>query len=394
LSRQRTIVLGLGAVAGAALLVLALRGPALLVETGTVASGPFSLTFQEEGKTRLKHRYLVSAPVAGTIRRIALEQGDAVKAGQVVAELEPQTSALLDPGNRARTQAEAASATSAVKAAQDRVAAARAMEQMARKDFDRQRALRQQGLVSQTQLEAAQMQADQSRANMQAALADQQVAEHKRDSVAALLALEGKRGGGETLALTAPLDGSVIHRYQESAVPVTASQPLLELGDPADIEIEVEALSTDAVKLKPGMRARVLRWGGERELAATVIRVEPGGYTKISALGVEEQRVKVILDLASPRAEWTTLGDGFRVEVEFVLWESPQTLQVPSSALFRSGDRWAVYLVDGGRARRAAVEIGARGGLATQVLSGLTAGQQVILHPDDKVADDVRVSPE
>ena len=226
MSRRRTIALGAGALAGAALIALALRGPAQLVETGEARVAPFVLSFQEEGKTRLKHRYLVTAPVAGTIRRITLEQGDAVKAGQVVAELEPATSALLDPGRRAQTQSEAASAASAVKAAQDRVAAARAVEQMARKDHERQKALRAQGLVSQTQVEAAQMQADQSRANVQAALADQQVAEHKREAVAALLALEGKKGG-DVLELTAPLDGVVIRRYQESAVPVIASQPLV-----------------------------------------------------------------------------------------------------------------------------------------------------------------------
>ena len=142
------------------------------------------------------------------------------------------------------------------------------------------------------------------------------------------------------------------------------------------------------------MRARVLRWGGEAELEAKVQRVEPGGYTKVSALGVEEQRVKVILDLVSPREQWQSMGDGFRVEIEFVLWENQATLQVPSSALFRSDGHWALYFVDGGRARRAEVEVGARGGLATELKSGLQAGQRVILHPDDKIADGVRVRPE
>lgn len=174
---------------------------------------------------------------------------------------------------------------------------------------------------------------------------------------------------------------------------VGAAQPLLELGDPADIELEVEALSTDAVRLEPGMSARVLRWGGSDALEATVARIEPGGFTKVSALGVEEQRVRVILDFTSPRERWADLGDAYRVEVEFVLWRGESVLQVPSSALFREDGRWHVYRDDAGRARRTPVEIGARAALATQVTNGLRAGQRVVAHPNDKIADGVRLEP-
>ena len=185
--------------------------------------------------------------------------------------------------------------------------------------------------------------------------------------------------------------GRVLKRHVESTTAVAMGQPLLEVGDPALLEIEVEVLSTDAVRLAPGLKARVLRWGGEGVLDARVTRIEPGGFTKVSALGVEEQRTRVILDFASPRAQWAALGDAYRVEVEFILQQDQDVLQVPASALFRAGEGWAVYVVDGGAARRTVVKVGARSATAAQVLDGLQADQTVIVQPDDRIKDGTRI---
>jgi len=192
--------------------------------------------------------------------------------------------------------------------------------------------------------------------------------------------------------LHAPIDGVVEHRYKESAVPVTAGEALLEFGDPHDINIEVDTLSQDAVKLAPAMAARIMRWGGDAPLDARVTRIEPGAFTKISALGVEEQRTRVRLDFVSPYERWSRLGDGYRVEVEFVLWQGENVLQVPGGALFRDNGKWYAYRVDDGRAHKVEVAIGRRAATAIEIRSGLKSGDKVVAHPDDRIADGVRVA--
>jgi HlyD family secretion protein len=391
MTRRTRLVLLAAAVVFAALVVLGLRGEARLVELAEVHAGPLTVTTQEEGKTRLRDRYLLSAPVAGTLRRVAFEQGDAVRSGQVLAEIEPSTAALLDPASRARLQAEAEAAADMSRAAQSRLAATEAALRLARSERDRLFGMPKQQVVSQAQRDAAQARLEQAQAEYDAAHSELEASRRRAQAVRALLSEEGTSGGRALLPLHAPIDGVLIRRHVESSAPVAPGQPLLELGDPAALEIEVEALSTEAVKLRPGMAARIVRWGGEDALEGRVLRVEPGGFTKISALGVEEQRVRVIVEISTPRERWTSLGDGYRVEVEFVLWQGEQVLQVPSSALFRHAGGWAVFAVDDGRARRVAVEIGARGGLATEVKGGLRAGQRVVSHPDDRIAEGVRL---
>jgi HlyD family secretion protein len=191
----------------------------------------------------------------------------------------------------------------------------------------------------------------------------------------------------------APVAGRVLKLLHESEGAVAAGQPLLEIGNPETLEVEVEVLSTHAVKIAPGSKVMLDRWGGEGSLQGVVRVVEPSGFTKISALGVEEQRVRVIVDFSSPRDVWQRLGDGYRVEARFVLWEGADVLQLPTSALFRHGEGWAVFALDGRRARLTPVEIGRRAGLATQLLSGLAAGAQVVSHPDDTIRDGARVKP-
>ena len=193
------------------------------------------------------------------------------------------------------------------------------------------------------------------------------------------------------MTVSSPVEGRVLKVIHESEGAVVQGQPLLEIGDPRALEIEVEMLSADAVRVHEGMTVRFLRWGGEQALEGVVKRVEPTGFTKVSALGVEEQRVLVICDISSDYELWRVLGDGYRVEAEFVLWEEDDTLQVPASALFRSGEDWAVFSVTGGRAEVTPIELGARSGLAAQVLSGLAQGDLVVIYPSDSVTDGVRV---
>jgi HlyD family secretion protein len=223
------------------------------------------------------------------------------------------------------------------------------------------------------------------------ARADVQMAQQRLQAAQALQGDEGRAGRDKLLSVTAPVDGVIVKRTLESAAPVAVGQVLLEIGNPQALEIEVEVLSSDAVRLKPAGKARVLRWGGEGVLEATITRVEPGGFTKISALGVEEQRTRVILDFASPQQQWAALGDAYRVEVEFILRQEKDVLQIASNALFRHAEGWAVYRVEAGTAHRTTVQPGLRAALATQVLGGLEAGQSVIMQPDDRIKDGTRV---
>lgn len=391
MTRRTRIAFIAATVAFAALIAFGLRGEARLVELAEVRAAPLTVTTQEEGKTRLRDRFLISAPVAGNLRRVALEQGDPVRAGQVLAELEPGTAALLDPASRARLLAEREAADEMVAAAAARIGAVDAARRLALLERDRLAGMKSSGAVSPAQLDAAQARLEQADAEQTAARAEREAAQRRAQALRALLDSQGESGGRTLLPLAAPLDGVLVRRLVESATPVAAGQPLLEIGDPAALEIEVEALSTEAVRLRPGMAARIVRWGGDETLEGRVARIEPGGFTKVSALGVEEQRVRVIVELVSPRERWLALGDGYRVEVEFVLWQGERVRQVPSSALFRHEGGWAVFVDDGGRARRVAVGIGARGGLATEVTSGLEDGQRVVAHPDDRIDEGVRL---
>lgn len=372
-------------------LVWAMRPAPVLVETGKVERGPVVIGFEEEGKTRLRERWEVRAPVAGTLQRVALREGDPVRVGQPVAELVPATAALLDPANRARLSAEAAAARDAVTAAKARTDAANAAAGMSRADARRVSELGQRRLVSSSAVEVAVASARRDEAALEAAAAESKAALHRLRSIEALLADEGRGGMGTSLPLPSPVDGVVIRRLVEGPAPVMVGTPILEIGDPTELELVVEVLSTQAVALRVDMPARVLRWGGDGELQARVRRVEPGGFTKISALGVEEQRVRVILDPAGDPEPWLSLGDGYRVEVAFITWQAEDVLRVPASALFRQGGAWFLYAVEDGRAHSRSVSIGQRGPDWAEVLSGVDVGDEVVLFPDARLADGVRL---
>jgi HlyD family secretion protein len=366
----------------------------VLVEVATAERGPLQVTVEEEGRTRVKDRYVISAPVAGYLRRIELDAGDALTRGQTVAVLEPLRSEVLDPRSRARAEAQIAAAQAALKAAEKKVAAARAEAEFARDEYARKQKLRASETISRTLLEEAETRARQTAADEESAKFTVEVA--RFDLEAARTALRYSLADETatrpvTVELQAPVASRVLRVNHESEGVVAAGEDLLEIGDPARLEVAVDVLSEDAVRIRPQTRVQFFRWGGDAPLEGVVRTVEPSGFTKISALGVEEQRVWVIADLASPRQMWRFLGDGYRVEASFILWQDPDVLQTPASALFHHGGEWAVFVVEDGRARRRTVGLGHRNGLMAEITGGLQAGERVITHPDDRIEDGVRV---
>lgn len=365
------------------------------VEIAEVTRGPLAVTVEEEGKTRVRDRYVIHAPMSGHARRIALKVGDPIRRGQVLAVLEPVRADALDPRTRSQAQGEARAAEAALAAAREEARAAEAEAVLARQELARAEALGEAAFLSRAAVDQALARLNRAEAAQEAARHAVDVARHRLETARAVLARAAAlQAGGpsEVLEVRAPVDGRVLALARESEGAVAAGQPLLEIGNPQALEVVVEVLSTQAVRIRPDARVRLERWGGP-PLAGRVRLVEPTGYTKVSALGVEEQRVRVIVDITSPREQWQGLGDGYRVDARFVVWEAADVLQVPTSSLIRHDGGWAVFVVEGQRARLRKVEVGQRAGLAAQVLAGLTAGERVIAHPDDRIRDGVRVRP-
>lgn len=366
------------------------------VELVPARKGDLAVTVEEEGKTRVRERYVVAAPVAGQARRITLKVGDAVAAGQVVAHIEPARSASLDPRSRAQARARVESAQAALLAARENARAAAAEARLAEQELARAESLGKASFVSQAAVDQAQSRLQASQATRRAADYAIEVAQHEVAVARAALteadapATRAVRSP-EILAVSAPVAGRVLAVPHESEGVVQAGQALVEIGHPGTLEVMVEVLSTSAVKIGVGSRVLLDRWGGGQTLQGRVRVVEPAGFTKVSALGVEEQRVRVLVDIVSPAEEWKSLGDGYRVEAAFVLWEGSDLLLAPASALFRRGEGWAVFVAETGRARLRDVKVGQRNGLEAQVLDGLKAGEEVIAHPDEKIAEGTRV---
>jgi HlyD family secretion protein len=391
--RAKLGMLALAALVAAGL-VYGFMPRAVPVDVAAIETGPFVVTVEEEGKTRVMERYVVSAPVSGTLRRITLKAGDAVKPGEVIAEIEPAHSDALDPRSRAQAQAQAGAAQAALAVAQQNARAAAAALQLAQQERARTESLREANFVSAQALDSARTAETRARAAQQAADHAVKVARFELEMARAAVASTARLQAGapaERLSVRAPVEARVLKLVRESEGAVLAGQPLIEIGNPESLEVEVEVLSTHAVKIAPGSRVILDRWGGDAAVEGSVRVVEPTGFTKISALGVEEQRVRVMVDFTSPREAWQRLGDGYRVEARFVIWEDADVLQLPASALFRQGEGWAAFVLEAGRARLKPVEVGQRAGLRAQVLSGLAAGEQVITHPDDKISDGTRV---
>lgn len=369
---------------------------AVPVEMAAVSKGPMSVTIEEEGKTRVMERYVVAAPVSGYVRRIDLHVGDAVHTGQVLAMIEPVRADALDPRTRAQSAARVKATEAAVAAARETARATEAQADLARDELARNETLRKSNFISEQALERSRSEVRRTQAAKLASDYAVNEARFELDMARAALSQTSRLQSGnsaETLSVKSPVTANVLKVVHESEGTVQAGQPLLEVGNPDTLEAEIEVLSTQAVKIAPGAKVMFDRWGGDATLQGVVRVVEPYGFTKVSALGVEEQRVRVIVDFTSPREQWQRLGDGYRLEARFVVWEGTDIVQIPASALFRHNSGWAVFAVEGGRARLKPVQIGQRAGLIVQVTSGLAVEEMIINHPDDKIADGVRVKP-
>ena len=383
--QRKTIVWAGGGIALLVILALALWPRAVKVETATVVRGPMSATVQDRGQTRVVDRYVISSPIAGNLERIPFQAGDVVKAGQVVVRITP---ASLTPVANQQARAAVAQAEAAVTQAEANVGRAEAQEQFASKEYRRVSALHAQGIASQSDVDSA-------RASDQTAVRDAQAARaaaaqanaNLASARAVLLALHP--GAAGIVELRAPVDSRIFTIPERSGRAVAPGEAIMTLGNPHEIEAVIDLLSQDAVKTAVGDRAFLIDWGGDHPLPGSVKNVEASAFTKISALGIEEQRVHVIVTIPDPPP---TLGDGYRVQGRIVVWSSPAVLQIPIGALTRFGARWGTFVVENGRARARQLEIGHRNDEAAEVLSGLREDEPVIVHPSDEIADGVRVS--
>ena len=387
----RFIVWGVALLVVAAL-VYALQPQPLQADFITIGSGPLRVTLDEEGETRVRDRFMVSAPLAGRVLRIELEPGDPVTANEtVLATFLPVDPTLLDARTRAEIEARVRASESAVGRAEVERERADTELEFAESDLERYQHLDANALISKEQLDAFQLRARTAAETLRSAEFAVSNARYELEVAQASLLQARSGGDGQTITLRSPIDGVVLQRLHESEATVPVGEPLMEIADPAQLEIVSDFLSTDAVRIKPGQPVLIEQWGGDRALAGRVRRVEPYGFTKISALGVEEQRVNVVIDVEDVREAWAALGDGYRVEVRVVIWEADDVLKVPTSSLFRDGDAWAVYAVTLSTAALTHVEIGQRNGLEAQIVSGLSVDDQVIAYPSDAIADGVEV---
>jgi len=386
-------VLGLLLVAG---LLYAFRPQPIPVDIVAASQGPMMVTVEEEGETRVKEVFVLSAPVAGRALRIDAHVGDPVVANEtVLARIEPIDPSFLD----VRTEAQARAAVRAAEAAKALAAAevdqARAELEFVETELDRARRLIKSDTISQRSLDEAERAYKTRRAAVATAEAALQMRDFELERARALLVspaeTQANRGECECVPIRAPVSGRILRVVHESEGVVESGDPLIEIGDPRDLEIVVDLLSSDAVKVETGQRVIIDEWGGPEPLEGRVRRVEPFGFTKVSALGIEEQRVNVIVDFADPPERWRRLGHGYRIEARIVLWQGEDVLQLPLSALFRNGGDWAAFVAEDGRARLRKLTLGERNGLSARITDGLAAGERVVLHPSDRIADGVRI---
>ena len=366
----------------------------IAVDLAKVSRGSLTITVEEEGKTRVKDRFVISAPVSGYMRRLMLDAGDFVKRGQVVAELEPLRAPVLDPRSRAAAEAEVSSAEATLKATEENAHARAADAEYAKENRDRIKNLYARGYVSKDAMEQAESEARRSQANLLSAEAAVKAAQSIVDKArtALLYAAEGPNGG-KTVPIRSPVQGRVLKLQKESEGVVNSGDPLIDVGNPENLEVKVEVLSADAVRMRRGTPVLFERWGGDSPLMGKVTVIEPGGFTKVSSLGVEEQRTLVIADITSLPEEWQRLGDNYRVDASFIIWEGKDVLQIPAGALFRQGNDWVVFVFKNKKAELRRVQIGHRNGLTAEVVSGLAGGEMVITHPDESIKDGSRVKP-
>lgn len=395
---RRWILWGVLGAALAGALVYAFRPQPILVDLAEVARGPLVVTVDEEGETRVRDVFVLSAPVAGRALRIDAEAGDIVVAEQtVVAEIEPIDPAFLDVRSEAQARAALSAAEANKELAEAELVEAQAELEFATNELARARRLYRSKTISERDLDDAERRHKTGRAAVSTAKARLQVRVFELQRAQAQLVspvhTQAAHGACECVPLLAPVNGKILRVLHKSEGVVEAGDPLVEIGDPEDLEIVTDFLSSDAVKILPDQRVILEQWGGGAPLAGRVRLVEPVGFTKVSALGIEEQRVNVIMDFTSPRSAWQRLGHGFQLETRVVLWEGTDVQKVPLTALFRHGDQWAVFVEEDGRARLRTVEVGRRTGLEAEMVGGVETGDRVIISPSDRIIDGARIRP-
>ena len=367
------------------------------VDLVDVSRGPLRVAIEEEGRTRLKERFVISAPTAGYVMRITAKVGNPVKKGETVAVLEPLRSQALDPRSRAETEATVSAAQASFNAAQEKERASAADADYLEKRLERFANLYSKGYVAKDLLDQAESEVKKAQAVRSSAKAAADAARYELERARTTLrnfSTDKRAGNNSIVYVSSPSDGNIFKIHRESEGAVGAGEPLMDIGNQENLEVLAEVLSSDAVKIKKGTAVLFKRWGGDEPLAGTVRIVEPAGFTKVSSLGVEEQRVLVIADITSPPEMWSVLGDGYRLETHFIVWEGKDVLQVPASALFRSGKDWAVFVNDKGKARLRKVEVGQRNGLTAEIISGIKAKDKAIAHPGDSIGDGIRIRTE
>ena len=395
MTRKNWILAVLGAAAVVAAFVWAFRPQPVPVEVAQVRKDAFELVVEQDGKTRVRERYVVSAPLAGRLSRIRLKPGDAVTTGMPVAVLSPSAPAMIDARSARELTERVGAASAALEQARANVARAEAALEKAQVDLARQNKLQSEGFIAPAALDEAQLAVRVQTRELEAARFARDGAAHDVAQARAALmrAQDGAeiRRPGTAWSITAPVDGRVLRVLQESETVVGIGTPLLEIADPDDLEIVVDVLSTDGARIVAGARVDIDAGAGMR-LAGRVRRVEPAAFTKVSALGVEEQRVNVIIDITTPAADWRALGDAFRIDARIVIFERDSAVVAPVAALFRDAEQWAVFVADGGVARKRVVRLGGRSPTDALIEDGLTPGERVIVYPSDSVADGRRIS--
>ncbi|MEW8402695.1 MAG: HlyD family efflux transporter periplasmic adaptor subunit [Candidatus Thiodiazotropha sp.] len=380
----------------AATLVWAFIPKPIPVDMLTLEPGEMTVTVDEEGETRVRDVFVLSAPISGRALRIDAEVGDEVLAQQTkVAEIEPTDATLLDPRSEAQARADIRAAEANLVLAEASVKEARVELDFARSELKRARKLRADAVMSERELEDAERAFRTRQAALETAIANRQARQAELERARAQLIsptdARVKSDDCPCVPIRSPVDGRILKILHKSEGVVAAGEPLVEIGDPTDLEIVADLLSSDAVKVEQGQRVIIENWGGDKPLEGAVRRVEPFGFTKISALGIEEQRVNVIIDFTSPKEAWSRIAHGYQVDVRIVLWQGSGVLKLPLTALFRDSDEWAVFLEVEGKASKRLVTLGRRTGLEAEILSGISAGERVVVHPGDKIAEGIDI---
>jgi HlyD family secretion protein len=367
------------------------------VDLADVSRGPLQVAIEEEGRTALKEHFVLSAPTAGYLRRIDSKVGDEVRKGQSVVALEPLRSQPLDPRSRAEAEATVSAAQAGLDAAMEKERASLADADYIEKRLGRMTHLLTTGAIAKDQYDQSESEAKRARAAHRSAKAAVEMSRSELERTERTLQNFAPRSNKEErfdlLNVRSPISGVIVKIYRESEGAVNVGEPLMDIGNSRNLEVRVDLLSSDAVRVRRGTPVMFKRWGGSETLTGVVRILEPAGFTKISSLGVEEQRVPVIVDITSPQQMWQALGEGYRLEAHFVVWEGKEILQVPAGALFRSGKEWAVFVEEGGKARQRIVEVGQRNGLAAEIISGMKEKEKVIVHPDESVRHGTDIQP-